>query len=282
MNKNAPPVEKKQKFSTREWCLVIAILSLVQFFIHWVSYQFGGSPNALGYISFAGTLVSIMLGLIAIIYSFVQSISQNTSVIEIRDQVERLIVAGGEISESGRIIHSASQEVNELVGDLVSKVTENTSTTKEAFGSFNKLTSELNLSSIRQNKEVDKGEAGVSPGAGRSVIDSERLIVHIMVLCVYESVKRGFTVSQVEEKVFEKLANKLEVHVEYISGVFNAVLFMLELEGDISLPDGMIDDAKLEASDEFKTKVKALVPESMNGDNHQFTSFWLVMNEIDS
>jgi hypothetical protein len=247
-----------------------------------VSYQFGGSPNALGYISFAGTLVSIMLGLIAIIYSFVQSISQNTSVIEIRDQVERLIIAGGEISESGRIIHSASQEVNELVGDLVSKVTENTSTTKEAFGSFNKLTSELNLSSIRQSKEVDKGEANVSPGAGRSVIDSERLIVHIMVLCVYESVKRGFTVSQVEEKVFEKLANKLEVHAEYISGVFNAVLFMLELEGDISLPDGVIDDVKLEASDEFKKKVKALVPESMNGDNHQFTSFWLVMNEIDS
>jgi hypothetical protein len=282
MNKNAVPVEKKQKFSTREWCLVIAILSLVQFFIHWVSYQFGGSPNALGYISFAGTLVSIMLGLIAIIYSFVQSISQNTSVIEIRDQVERLIIAGDEISESGRIIHSASQEVNELVGDLVSKVTENTSTTKEAFGSFNKLTSELNLSSIRQNKEVGEGSTDVSQDAKRSVIDSDRIIVHIMVLCVYESVKRGFNVSQVEEKVFEKLAKKLDVHAEYLSGSFNTVLFMIESEGYISLPDGEINDVKLEASEDFKEKVKALIPDSMNGDNHQFTSFWLVMNEIDS
>ena len=283
MNNNALPVEKKQKLSTREWCLVIAILSLIQFFIHWVSYQFGGSSNALGYVSFAGTLVSIMLGLIAIIYSFVQSISQNTSVIEIRDQVERLIIAGNEISNSGRIIHSASQEVNELIGDLASKVTENTSTTKEAFGSFNKLTSELNMSSSRHGKEGGQGQAEIAREVGGSVvINSDRIIVHLMVLCVYESVKRGYTVNQAEEKVLDELAKKLEVSFDYISGAFNSVLFVLEAENFISLPDSEIEGGEMVATEEFKEKVKAFIPASMNGDTPQFTSFWMAISEIDS
>ncbi|WLH05726.1 hypothetical protein [Pseudomonas lurida] len=281
MNKNAPPVEKKQKFSTREWCLVIAILSLVQFFIHWVSYQFGGSPNALGYISFAGTLVSIMLGLIAIIYSFVQSISQNTSVIEIRDQVERLIIAGNEISESGRIIHSASQEVNELVGDLASKVTENTSTTKEVFGRFNKLTSELSMSSIRHSKEdrLDRGD--VSQEVEKSIIYSDRIISRLMILCIHEVSKRDLKIDQIEGAVFEKLAIKLDVSAEYLSGVFNAILFSLEMEGYVTLADNDIEEEKINLTEEFKVKVKELIPDSMNGETPQFTNFWLAMNEIE-
>lgn len=282
MSKDVQLAEKKQKFSTREWCLVIAILSLVQFFIHWVSYQFGGSPNALGYISFAGTLVSIMLGLIAIIYSFVQSISQNTSVIEIRDQVERLIIAGNEIAESGRIIHSASQEVNELVGDLASKVTENTSTTKEVFGSFNKLTSELNMSSTRYGKEVGQVRSGVAEELEKSIIYSDRIVARLMILCVYESAKRDYSIDQVEEKIFEKLAKKLDVSADYMSGTFNAVLFALEMEGYVTFPDDEIEGVKIEVTEEFNVKVKLLIPDSMDGDTQQLTNFWLVMSEVDS
>lgn len=286
MNNHAFPVEKKQKLSTREWCLIIAILSLVQFFIHWVSYQFGGSPNALGYVSFAGTLVSIMLGLIAIIYSFVQSISQSTSVVEIREQVERLIVAGNEISESGKIIHSASQEVNGLVGDLASKVIENTSANKEVLGSVSKLTSELNFSPSMHERKISGVIAGSDGSDGSddriSIVNSERIVVFLMVLCIYEGAKRGYTVDQVENLILPGLAKKIDVDVNFLIGAFNSVLFALEAEGYVEFGGKDIGSEVIEIADSFSDQVKGKIPDSMNGDNKYLNKFWQTVNELDS
>lgn len=274
-------MDKKQKLSTREWCLVIAILSLVQFFIHWVSYQFGGSPNALGYVSFAGTLVSIMLGLIAIIYSFVQSISQSTSVVEIREQVERLIVAGNEISESGKIIHTASKEVNGLVGDLASKVTENTSTTKEVLGSFSRLTSELNLSpSIHSQKTDQSGVDSSSTSECASILDSDRTVVLLMVLSIYEAAKRKYTINQVESLILPKLGKSYGVDVNFMLGAFNAVLFAIEAEGRVDFPEENIEGQVIELSEEFNSLIKEKIPSTMNGDNKNFNIFWQTINEL--
>jgi hypothetical protein len=275
-------VSDNKKLSTREWCFVIAILSLIQFFIHWVSYQFGNSPNALGYVSFAGTLVSIMLGLIAIIYSFVQSISQSTSVVEIREQVERLIVAGNEISESGKIIHSASQEVNGLVGDLASKVTENTTTTKEVLGSVSKLTSELNSSSMHR-RETDIAQiAPARPGEGGSIIDSERVIARLMILCIYESAKRNYTISKAESLLLVELAKKLKAGHSYLIGAFTSVLFAVEAEGHTEFPDVDTDTTEITMSEEFNARVRDVIPETMNGDQKYYNIFWQVINELDS
>lgn len=287
MNKNSLPVEKNKKtLSTREWCLVIAILSLIQFFVHWVSYQFGGSPNALGYVSFAGTLVSIMLGLIAIIYSFVQSISQSTSVVEIREQVERLIVAGNEISESGRIIHFASQEVNGLVGDLASKVIENTSTSKEMLGRFSKLASDLNLLSPMHERISSKSlvdEEGASDADNKSsILDSKRMIIRFIALCIYEAAKRKLTSEQVEALILPRLASSTGVDVNYLVGAFNAVLFAIEAEGHASFDIKNAGGEVIKVSEEFDTMVRDGIPETMTGDEPLFNKFWQVINEFSS
>ncbi|MCK6251265.1 hypothetical protein [Pseudomonas fragi] len=283
MNKNSLPVEKNKKtLSTREWCLVIAILALIQFFVHWVSYQFGGSPNALGYVSFAGTLVSIMLGLIAIIYSFVQSISQSTSVVEIREQVERLIVAGNEISESGKMIHSASQEVNGLVGDLASKVIENTSTSMEVLGSVSKLTSELNLSSssihVRKTSEVADGVS--EAGKSISILDSDRVVIRLMTLCTYEAAKRKYTVSQAEKLILPELGKNTDVNVNFLVGAFNAVILAIEGEGYTSFDEESIEDDVIKVSEKFNVRMKELIPETMSGDEPLFNQFWQTINGL--
>lgn len=281
MDSNVPIEKKKQKLTTREWIFIIVILSLVQLFIHVVSYRFGNSPSALGYVSFAGTLVSIMLGLIAIIYSFVQSISQSTNVIEIREQVERLIVAGGEISESGRIIHSASQEVSELVGDLASKVTENTSATKEVFGSFKALTSE-SFSVI----DGASGAGGVTDETGseevRSVTESARIIVTLMILCVRESAKRNYSVEQAKKELLAKLAIKFGMEVAFLSGSFYGVLFALEVEGLVVIGEGEEGEMQFEVTDRFTERANSLIPDTVSGDDKHFKGFWLVINEMDS
>lgn len=76
---------------TREWLLVLLVVILVQFIVQGSAWIYGSNSSALGYISFAGTIVSIILAVLAIVYSFVQSITQQNSSNTISRQVEKLI-----------------------------------------------------------------------------------------------------------------------------------------------------------------------------------------------
>ncbi len=59
-----------KKLETREWVFIMLIVVLIQFIIQASAWLYGGNSGALGYLSFAGTAVSIILAVLAIIYSF--------------------------------------------------------------------------------------------------------------------------------------------------------------------------------------------------------------------
>lgn len=62
-----------KKLSTREWILITSLLMLVEYLISSNSYIFRDDQTLLNYISFASTIASILLAVIAIIFSFIQS-----------------------------------------------------------------------------------------------------------------------------------------------------------------------------------------------------------------
>lgn len=67
------------KMGTKDWIYIFVISLFLQFIIYYFSFIYGGSVKALGYISFAGTLISIILAVIAIGYTYGESIKQKTS-----------------------------------------------------------------------------------------------------------------------------------------------------------------------------------------------------------
>lgn len=67
------------KIHTKDWIYLFIISFFLQFIIYYFSFIYGGSVKALGYISFAGTLVSIILAVIAIGYTYGESIKQKGS-----------------------------------------------------------------------------------------------------------------------------------------------------------------------------------------------------------
>ncbi|HCA5020453.1 TPA: hypothetical protein MW153_002004 [Acinetobacter baumannii] len=67
------------KFETKDWVYLFVISLFLQFIIYYFSFIYGGSVKALGYISFAGTLISIILAVIAIGYTYGESIKQKSS-----------------------------------------------------------------------------------------------------------------------------------------------------------------------------------------------------------
>ncbi|HGY5264072.1 TPA: hypothetical protein ACNU2R_003483, partial [Aeromonas salmonicida subsp. salmonicida] len=80
-----------KKLETREWIFVILITVLIQFIIQASAWLYGENSGALGYLSFAGTAVSIILAVLAIIYSFLQSSAQEKSSLNISTQVAKLV-----------------------------------------------------------------------------------------------------------------------------------------------------------------------------------------------
>jgi len=68
-----------KKIDTKDWVYLFIISFFLQFIIYYFSFIYGGSVKALGYISFAGTLISIILAVIAIGYTYGESIKQKSS-----------------------------------------------------------------------------------------------------------------------------------------------------------------------------------------------------------
>ncbi|EMJ7188831.1 hypothetical protein D8T49_12270 [Vibrio vulnificus] len=111
-------MRNRQPFSKREWIQVIILLSLFQAFFWYVVFENSQSASALGYVSFAGTLVSIILAVLAIGYTYGESISSKNKNDALADQINTLgsLIESVEIeAKSLNKIHDISKELSGFV-----------------------------------------------------------------------------------------------------------------------------------------------------------------------
>lgn len=82
--------QNKKSWSTRDWIFISIIVFMVQAAVWFLSYHFGTNDSALSYVSFAGTLVSIILAVLAIGYTYVESQQQKNSSSTLTNQIASL------------------------------------------------------------------------------------------------------------------------------------------------------------------------------------------------
>ncbi|WP_305372161.1 hypothetical protein [Photobacterium leiognathi] len=80
-------------FSKREWIFLILLLSLIQGFVWYAAFVNASNGSALNFISFAGTLISIILAILAIGYTYGESITQKNQSDTVVNQIEKLNTA---------------------------------------------------------------------------------------------------------------------------------------------------------------------------------------------
>lgn len=113
------------RLSTREWLLIIGVLLLIEYF--WLAdvLQLAADERIVNYVGFAGTIVSIILALLAIIYSYYQSFSQRQENVALATQIEKLsgvveranlaeAVISDELSKVSQISERVNQSFNLL------------------------------------------------------------------------------------------------------------------------------------------------------------------------
>lgn len=105
----------KKPFSSREWFLATVILALIQGGVWYVAFIHAKSTTALNYVSFAGTIISIILAVLAIVYTYLDSAASKTQ----GDTLANQIVNLGKVIETIKIEADALSQISGLKKDLL-------------------------------------------------------------------------------------------------------------------------------------------------------------------
>ncbi|MUJ21706.1 hypothetical protein [Aliivibrio fischeri] len=103
-----------KSFSTREWIFTTVILSLVQGVVWYVSFVNSSNGSALTYVSFAGTLISIILAVLAIGYTYGESQGQKNK----SDNVSIQIAVLNEVVKSIKFESQSLEHISTISDEL--------------------------------------------------------------------------------------------------------------------------------------------------------------------
>jgi len=142
--------EISKKFSKREWIHLIITLSIIQGIIWYVSHIHSTNASALGYVSFAGTLISIILAVLAIGYTYGESQQQKNSSATLANQIDSLI----DIKEKLEIQADALQGIRLL---------------EENFQNFSKLVDSRFLETQQQVHLINQGVSFLANNSSNSI-----------------------------------------------------------------------------------------------------------------
>ncbi|MCW1516083.1 hypothetical protein OLN45_18305, partial [Acinetobacter baumannii] len=135
-------MSEKTKFTTREWILSIIIMLIIEAFIFWVAFQFAGNSSALGYVSFAGTLISIILAVLAIGYTYVESQQQKNSSATFANQLDSLVKIKDKLQIQAEALENIQNLKNDIT-DFKAEVFDHFSETKNKIESNNGFIKQL-------------------------------------------------------------------------------------------------------------------------------------------
>jgi hypothetical protein len=201
---------------TREWIGVLVIVVLVQFMITYVSFDFGTSGRALGFVSFAGTVVSIIIGVVAILYSFYQSNSQANVVSDIKDQAVRIVEAGDHIVKSKETLHGSADKLMSVAEDLAVKLQEN----NERNAEFKDL--------LTNSLSVVRGESTASGAIRGDLLETKYYYLDACYLILNEYAVREWDWNDLADKIIKPYAKEAGFTAEFVGGSVSALVFLFE------------------------------------------------------
>lgn len=139
---------KNKKMRRREWVMVLIILCFIEYWWLQVSYTFKDENSVVSYISFAATIASLILAVVAIIYGFVQNESQKRSGDAVATQLESLRSVAANLSDTS--INAATQ-----VEKITSATDQLKALEKKLDGTFDRLkTIEVGINGLHGAQEI--------------------------------------------------------------------------------------------------------------------------------
>lgn len=99
----------KEKLKNSEWILIILVIVLLLIIIFIFVTYYGSNKDIVSYVGFAGTIVSIILAILAIVYTYYQNVSQQQSSYRISEQIIKLASVTSKLNEIDEIVINLRQ-----------------------------------------------------------------------------------------------------------------------------------------------------------------------------
>lgn len=242
--------------TTREWIFIILFLSLLQGIIWYASFVNAGNSSALNYISFAGTLISIILAILAIGYTYGESISEKNKSNAIANQIDTL---NGVLNNL--VVQNSNLEIISKINDELLQLSENF---QEGMSNTSKKVDDLKYSfenAFEKTGTVTEKTEEI-PNAKNALTEilkkTNSYPTQIALLVLYYFHQTKFPINKISsttKKIFDKTSEeseKLEINAIsqslYIGGV-GIVMHLLketnlveEVDNKITLDQSIVDN----------------------------------------
>lgn len=175
-DKQDPPiVTDRRPFSRREWLLTVALVCIGEFLILWFAFLYGATDQVVGFVSFAATIASLLLAVIAITFAFYQSESQQRHSVAITQSVESMRAEVGSLRHARERIDAEVERIASVT-NAIDKIGVGIAESRSELSS---LREEVQRLGVGLTAKVGEAEQGVSRHVGEtwSAMDVARLVL---------------------------------------------------------------------------------------------------------
>ncbi len=260
-------MSEKTKFTTREWILSIIIMLIIEAFIFWVSFQFAGNSSALGYVSFAGTLISIILAVLAIGYTYVESQQQKNSSATFATQLDSLVKIKDKLQIQAEALDNIQNLKNDIT-DFKAEVFDHFSDTKNKIESNNGFIKQLIDGGDDEKKILNNiQDSGVNSNLIERIFSRNEMNIFKIGFVIAFAYIRSIVVDNPNEDIWKYMKNN-----SYLKELFesnNSLAFSMYATAlvifDLITKLQILNDSEInpKLSDTFKTYIEDLKHSSL-------------------
>jgi hypothetical protein len=210
------------------------ILFLVIFNVFVITFRLGDNTSVVDYIGFAGTIMSLILAVIAIIYSFYQNSTYVNSTQKLEssaDKIEEITKELAKAKELQKVLFDFKGEVTNI-NESIAGLREVVSTIQHGVNNTLQSVEETRIELfgvINSSFSIEKEEYNYDSDYFRKVVDNSSLLSIFTLGLVYKSARFGFEfdISEWSRFYLDKFAERPDIEAENINMFENLLVGML-------------------------------------------------------
>jgi hypothetical protein len=178
------------------WVMLMCIQALVQFVIHYWTIDFGSDASVVSHLGFAGTLVSIALAVVAIVYAYFQSYSQRRDSEAVATRLAQMRELLTSLNTSSAQIGTYAAFMEQMQAQL-GRITTAQGETLATAARIEKSIEDRRAAELTAVQEVKTSAPSEEPAqAARLVISRSAPLILLCLYALAEVAKRNGTMTQ--------------------------------------------------------------------------------------
>jgi hypothetical protein len=165
--------EKAKKVERKTVLLFLLVEFIILHFLYSTLYDFSDVRNVVAEVEFGATLLSIVLAVIAILYTFWQGVSQSDFNVSLMSQMGRLERIGSDLSTNNERLHESVKHSEKISTDLL-RIESSVSGVKDELSNLGSAFQSMLSAEKPTKSSAGNGDAAVARFGGEAVDSVEK------------------------------------------------------------------------------------------------------------